>query len=274
MRDQAQEFLYRFSSDRSVWTSFSTEQRKKRWWIVPRWSLPVWKVSNRPIMNGSGLTALFVVDAIWLEMLQQPEMFLGPDIVEELMNRVARDRPETVKEARAARGDRIPQDLAEIVRRGRSLVHLPELLDAMAHYPQETPVGVAELVLRDINTPHAGLSRRASGPWPVRPAGESAQRTKGTAAGPSVEAYREALRVNPLIRHPIRVQISQNLELQWRSGKIGLASPLAKRIEDLQEAFMRQYGLSLPWFRFRGPDDSQLVGMAFRLEVLNARRDP
>jgi hypothetical protein len=108
--DEARQFLSKFSSDRSFWTPFRTAEGRKRWWIVPRWSLPVWKVSGYPITNGSGLAALFVVEEIRRKMLrQEPEKLLSPDMVEELVNHVRLAFPKTVEEVWAARGERLPR---------------------------------------------------------------------------------------------------------------------------------------------------------------------
>src|SRR6185436_11920646 len=102
---------------------------------APRWSLPVWRASSgTAIHDGHALAALLIM----FEIQKAPDKFLSPVAVEYLLDRLGSVYPETVKEARAVRGEALVTDLKEVLRNGGSLANLPRLLDRAAAYPAST----------------------------------------------------------------------------------------------------------------------------------------
>ena len=119
---------------------FGTDKDGGPWRLVPFWSLPVWKVSGTPAYDGNALAAL----QIMLEIRKAPNLFLSPVAVEYLLRRARDVYPDTVDQAREARGAALVTDLQEVVKRGGSLQHIERLLDRAAAYPASS-VGSAEL---------------------------------------------------------------------------------------------------------------------------------
>ena len=68
------EFLRFFQS------SFSSvpELRNGKWWLVPKWTLPVWKVVGYKAGTGSSTAALLMIN----QMLDKPDILVSPMVVE------------------------------------------------------------------------------------------------------------------------------------------------------------------------------------------------
>ena len=269
--DGAREFVDRFSSDRSAWTPFTANG--KSWWIVPRWSLPIWRtcaiaegdpLRAHQVTNRSGFAARLLAE----ELRRRPEVLLVPQAVEELLRHVGDAYPQTLAEARAARGDRLRQDLVEVVRQGRPIAgDLPQLLDALARYPDEESHRAAALIVADVAAPYPRTALKARGPWGL-PRKDGTLQLKVAASSRAPLAYAEALTGIPIERRRIRVELGYGLVTKWRSGETELAPALVRRIDDYREGFTRTHGLTLPGIGFSAAARSTNADMGFRVEVL------
>lgn len=226
-------------------------------WIVPRWSLPVWKVSGLLAEDTRGYPAFVIAN----EMRRRPELLLPESAVTALLRNVQQTYPDTVRQALASRGATLRSDLIELLRLGRSLVGLPTILDTLADHPAGTSKAVAAQANRELNGVLAQLPARLHGPWKDVPNLE-----KQTSAAEKLEKpYEEAVQKLPL-QPSIRVYVGRSLELAWRDGS-GLKPALAERIETWRDNFYRQFGITLQGVRFI--PDSSLDSNAFRIEMLN-----
>lgn len=272
----AREFFERFETN---WELIEDVQKGGQYYIVPRWSLAVWRASGIEATDGSGLPAFLLA----LKLQEQPENLLTSQAVELLLERVERLYPHTVSEARAARGPRLRQDLIEWVKLGRAFTHLPVLLDALARYPAAPPAETAAAVAQDLEqTVSASLPRRFTGPWPPPEAAAASANPDPSATLPNVQptaqekegdkihpAYREVEHWLPPVEHVVRVVVGHNLEQLWfPTGD--LPADLQERIEALRDDFFRRFGYDLPGVRFKGSGwDPDLDPDAFRIELLN-----
>lgn len=272
----AREFFDQFKTD---WKPIKDVEKGGPYYIVPRWSLAVWRASGIDATDGSGLPAFLLA----LKLLNQPENLLTSQAVGLLLERVGRVYPRTVSEARAARGPRLRQDLIEWVKLGRGLAHLPVLLDALARYPDAPSADTVAAVGRDLaQTRSASLPRCFTGPWP-RPEAAAGSAEPNTAEalpddrqtiqekqGDKIHtAYREVEPWLPLVEHSIRVFVGKNLERIWfPTGE--LSAGLQERIETLRDDFFRQFGYNLPDVGFKESGwDPDFDPDAFRIELLN-----
>lgn len=264
------EFLDRY---RAEWTEIPDLKVGGPWWVVPRWSLPVWKVSGTLATDGSGLAAHILA----LKLQEHPDRLVSKSAVDLLLQRVAKTFPETVKEARAARGEKLPGDLAELVRLGRPLTGLPQILDGLAQYPADDPVTLAKKLHDELSGAPATLPTRLLGPWPeelppvdsvekkvsplrsrtpdgpkksppVASTGQGQPDAEGTSPEPSreiSEAYRSVEEWLPPVEPPIRAYVGRELERRWINEE-RLAPPLREAIEDLTDDMYRRFGVELP----------------------------
>jgi hypothetical protein len=279
LRGPAEDFLKRFQTD---WTERPELTHAGPWWIVPRWSLPVWKVAGHLGTDGSGFPAFRLA----LELQKQPEVVLTAEAVELLLRRVAEESPETVKEARKARRGRLPLDLAELVKLGRPLTSLPTTLDALARYAEDKPSNVAAAVDKDVTNADGSLPLRLHGPWrtPIdgrqadkagawdvrTTAQERATTTKDkTAAYQIPEAYLEAVRWLPHVEPAIRIYMGTETEAEWVLDD-HFSSELQEKREEFHTEFIRQFGFDVPTLEFRNSKwEADLPPRAFRIEMLN-----
>ena len=117
------------------------------WWLVPRWTQPLFEAAGHPPSPREAVIAL----AVEQRLTEQPELALNPKNVAYLLHRLAgAGFKHTVAEALASRGgiDGLVEDLRAIIASGNPLVNLEYVLDSLASYPQSqfSPEVVAEHV--------------------------------------------------------------------------------------------------------------------------------
>ncbi len=265
------------------WILIDSDATNGPWWVVPRWSLPVWKISGQTATDGSGLPAFLLA----LELQKNPRLLLPQGAVDLLLERVAATYPQTVAEARAARGDRLRQDLIARLRQGYELDGLRELLDALTHYPDEESELVAKMVAEDLTSSAGSIPEKFHGPWETTDVkkmdtriskaaevGVSEAGTGGMISPPKIDkAYREVEAWLPPVEPPIRVYLGQGIESAWTTKQGSLISHFSERIEATRDEIFQRFGIELPGVRFRPQEfDQALPEMAFRIEVLNQNR--
>lgn len=262
---QAQEFFDYF---RGEWTPIPDVTYGGPWWVVPRWSLPVWKMSGQQATDGSGLPALIVATVLQ----KNPDRLLSPPAVELLLDRVATKYPQTVQEARSARGNRLGEDLAEIVKLGVPLTGLPLILDALAAYPSESSHDAAARVVSDTESSQAFVPASLHGRWNVPQI--SAKQLKGNRV-PGVAFRRQGDWLAP-VESQIRVHMGGDLVRTWTVGESEELSPvLQERLELVRDDFFRRFGLVLTGVTFKDDSLDPLLTNSFRIEVLNqTEKDP
>ena len=257
----ALEFFHRYKD----WNKITELDDGGRWWIVPRWSLPVWKVSGQLAMDASGLPALILGN----ELRKRPEALLTPEVVDLLLKRVEKRHAGIVYEARAARGERLPQDLIEIVKAGLPLTSLEATLDGLASYPNATSVQAAALVKASLENPQAPLPN-LNGAWKTDPTKGDAKKA-ATVRGrqPSEDVEDPRLRHLPSADYySIRLFAGRNIQSRFSRP----SHSFVERREALAYDFFRKFGVPLPRISYSSsPQDDLLAGGpdAFRIEVLN-----
>ncbi|MGI9510236.1 MAG: hypothetical protein ACR2QJ_12925, partial [Geminicoccaceae bacterium] len=137
--DTGKEIIALFVDEWKEVPSFAAEEP---WLAVPRWSLPIWKNIGHPASDGSGLTAVLLAGRFF----DHPEFLLTPEVTRMLLDHLSDQYPATVDEARSARGDRLSEDLVEIVRRGIPLTNLPFILETIALLPDADSIATADQV--------------------------------------------------------------------------------------------------------------------------------
>lgn len=260
------------------------------WFLVPRWSLPVWHSMGQQAMDGSGYVALLLAK----RLKESPERLLTKDAAELLLARLGSQYPVTLAEARAARGEHLYQDLVALVQKGRSLESLPVLLDAFAAYPGLSSVALASREGLLCDTLANVESSALHGPWksPPTPAAAPAgadekpgtPSKKAPAHGSSAPrwppripgheppaALRESAGALPAVPVLIRVYLGRALLARWTTGRGNLTTPMLRgRLLQLQEDVFRRTGVLLPNISFCL--EAGLAATAFRIEVLGQSR--
>ena len=155
LTEEGKAFRDKFQSD---WTP------KGYWLVVPRWSIPAWKRLKINPTGGSAITAFYFVE----ELKKHPDRLLTVEAVNIMLDKVSEHSPQTVSEARAVRQEKLRQDLQEIVKQGTVLTKLPLILDALAHYPEETSSEVASKVITDLKSAQVTTPHRLRGPHQTR----------------------------------------------------------------------------------------------------------
>lgn len=281
-----QDFFNHFEDE---WEHMEWAEYGGPWYVVPRWSLPVWKVSGHDATDGSGLVAFRFA----LELQDTPDLLFSEPAVRYLLDRIGTTHPQTVAEAQRARGTRLGQDLAAIVRQGRDIRQLPVFLDALAQYPDKTPEdAVAEVGWDLASGGWAMLPLSLHGPWtgasgvssgetdPNAPvtgstigsgAYEDASVDSNTQAlstgAPEVsEAYEDLDHWLPPMEPEIRLYIGADLVADWTSN--GLLSPsLVEVFERVRDDLWGHFGVGMPSVQVH--KDPDLPADAFRIVILN-----
>lgn len=108
-----------------------------RGWLVPRWTLPIWKAAGVRVWPSE----YAIIFAVRERLLQEPAPLLGADVVRRLLDAQKGDFCETVEEALLARGgdETVRRDLIALVRNGQKIASLAYILDALAAYPGDIP---------------------------------------------------------------------------------------------------------------------------------------
>jgi hypothetical protein len=182
--------------------------------LVPRWSLPAWKMAGHQASDGSGALALTVID----RLLDTPEPILPPFIVEYILARLQKAFPTTLSEARAARGQRLGADLAALVRAGHGLNRLEHDLTVMAGLPELSSSELASLLKK-----REEVRPLIRGPWVAPRKGGRARpslsgKPPAADAGSVPEPYRQAANWLPPVRPTVRVRLGRELSERWLPG--------------------------------------------------------
>lgn len=272
LSEPAMEFLERFRAD---WQEIEGLEYGGPYWVVPRWSLPVWKVSGHLAADGSGLPAYQLAVALQ----EKPEHLLGEPAVEFLLDRVAETHPETVAEVRAARGSRLPQDLAEIVKLERGLTSPHLVFDALANVPELPSPSAAAATDEAMGSSDVVLPPRLHGPWAPTSTSDggddqvdaNSDEQREPFAG-LYDAYREIVDWLPPPDDAIRIPAGADLVSYWTDGD-DLSPEFNEVIEETRDEIWRQFGLEMPLVRLRTWDTAPLAPNAFRIELLDQTID-
>lgn len=234
------------------------------WYAVPRWSLAAFKGgAGRLALEGSAVPAILLAQ----RLLAHPEPLLGPAAFELLLDRVAQRAPEVVAEARAARGERLRGDLAEVVKLGRPLTSLELILETLANHPDLPSPTLARVVVEDLSSLSTALPDRLHGPWimdhPER--GRAADRPRRP-TGPSGRALAQAAGWLPEPPPPLLCELGDELVSSWVDGR-ALRPEVRERVDEVRDALHRRFGVDTPGVTFRAEHD--LAPRAFRLALLN-----
>jgi hypothetical protein len=108
---------------------------------VPLWSRPVWRALGVNVLNRSSLTALLAME----ELKKNPKLLLTDEAYGILRDLAFRQDPDTFGEASSARGGLLRSDFAKLLSRGRSLVDLVSVLDALASHPRDLSLAPEDL---------------------------------------------------------------------------------------------------------------------------------
>ena len=244
--------------DRQVWKQLPSAPPLGPWWIVPRWSLPVWKVSGKKAIDGSA----FLASLLAMEIKKSPEFLLHPAATELILNKVSKKFPTTVKEAKKARGKKLHKDFVEVIRNESSLLHLPLILDALAHYPSKTSKDAVQQVLLDINGPVINNNLKLHGVWKRK---SSTSKIKDVDISP----YREVETILPDYESPIRIYFGEKIaeHFDFEDGK---SSRLKEAMLKLEDNIIKKFGVGLPSVSYKFlKNGKETDDYSFRIEVLN-----
>ena len=251
-------FLNYFKHDKNEWRQLQKAPPLGPWWIVPRWSMPAWKVSGKKVVDGSA----FLASILALEIKKRPELLLHSEAIDLLLQRVSRRHRYTVREAVKARGEKLYKDLIEVVRNESSLLHLPLILDALAHYPELKSEDAVKQVLLDIKGPIINNKLELKGPWKK---GKSARLRIVEKDSP----YRDLEVLLPAYESNIKIYYGKKLAEQLDSdGR--KSSGLREKQVKLEDDIIKDFGLKLPKLSYKVIKDEEVIDdYSFRLEVLS-----
>lgn len=235
---------------------------------VPRWSLPVWKVTGSRAYDGAGA----LVELVGMEVLRHPDVVLMPAITDQLLAGIAEIHAAVVREAQNARGRRIYTDLVALLERGRSLKDLREVLDELADHPDGNSASVAEKVDHALEQKVPPIPARAHGPWTQSAKQRSqAVRIEQPEDPPALlGAYEAGFYWLPGSDLPIRIFLGSDVEaevLQDRRASVEIRG----RVSAARLEFTRRFGVRFPLVRFYEHDalgSSHLAPNQLRIEVL------
>lgn len=251
-------FLNFFKHEEKEWIQLKKAPPLGPWWAVPRWSMPVWKVSGKNAIDGSA----FLASLLALEIKKRPEYLLHPAATELLLQKVKKKLPNTVNEARKARGKKLHKDLIEVVRNESSLLHLPLILDALAHYPKMSSRSAVKHVLLDIKSSIINSKLKLHGPWRKR-------KSEKDDDDKWVTPYREVETLLPEYKSPIRIYLGNELAriIYSDDSKSGDLKEAEIKSEDYM---IKKFGLKIPVASYKAVKNKEAVGdYSFRIEVLN-----
>jgi Novel STAND NTPase 1 len=229
-------------------------------YAVPRWTLPVWKVAAYPPQDGTGHLALMLGKAL----TKDPSILLSNEIVESLLRRASESFPRTVAEAREVRGKRLRADLIDLVKGGRSLLHLDMILDGLARYRSLDSPEAARRIEADLKKAWVRPPRRLGGPItpPEAPKG-------GTDLLKHSFEQAVAWPPNSESRH-IRIYLGDEI---WKKvvATWDFDDGMRRSLETLRDRIARRFGVNLPANKFRPAERDWPVKSpnGFRLVFLN-----
>lgn len=298
--DNLRAFFYNYKKN---WTQLEELKRGGPWWLVPRWTLPLWKVAGQETSPKEAAVAFALFD----KLLEKPELVLTQDCVKFLLKRLEKTFNRTINEALAVRGgiDNIRKDLVEIVRQGYPLTNLRYLLDKLANYPSLPPYDAVERVIDDMYSSTENFSLSLSGRR-ARPTMHL--KDKDLSGGDFQGVYEEVADWLPTEEPEIRVYLGSNVFKRFVTSEYELTPEVLEALAELQGDIYKHFGIILfreagteqgipfreaeagPGFRFREAEKDQgvpfreaetglgvrfreaetgLAGDSFRIEILN-----
>jgi hypothetical protein len=239
----AQAFFDRFEGQEWTQARDMPAMTGGSWYLVPRWSLPVWSASGVEIIDSSSAVAVLLA----MRLLDKPDLLLTPVACERLLDHTARIVPHVVEEARASRGEHLREDLIELLRRGRRLSRLERVLDDLARYPSGSSRDVAEQVDRDLATQPLPAPERAIGPHRAEGANRFASEISGLSST-SEAIFHETEQWLPI--GELRANIGQGLVDLWvADGKLKPA--LTEQIDTARLGAFARSGIWVYGVKFR-----------------------
>jgi len=213
MTGPAKEFFERFKDDWIKPRLLSSDQ----WWVVPRWSLPVWRGLS---MHGGGAYPAYALEA---ELQKNPSLLLTPAATYFLVKHVATQYPCTAAETWARRGDGLKQDLAAFARgqsadqRWRPLTHPHLLFDLLATTTDEEET--RRLASRsDQYLPALDATRRGNN-WPLGSAkGNDCALPIGFDDAWDMTAFGNAQAWLPPLQPKVRLSLGAELISAWSAA--------------------------------------------------------
>jgi len=228
--------------------------------VVPRWSLPVWRMTGGQPVDGSQHTANEVLTGL----KHHPEILFNDGALAAMVAPLAKEHTQVVAEAFAARGPKVAADLVHLLRRGVALRCLGQWLDAFADVADEPSEALAQEVIDRVREGRAAPVGRLHGPrWPQ----------SGSPPRPSLalrRAYDEVADWVSTPKQPIRVHIGADVQRWWigltaSGGDIGAKAQNA--IASVRREFLEREGLIVPGVQMVG--DPALDAASIRFELFH-----
>lgn len=220
------------------------------WWLVPRWTLPLWKIAGHGAFPKEHLVAVTLANKI----LEKPELVLTEEAVKFLLERERSSSPNTVEEVLSAHGGAGPLQkvFVEIVRGNNTLKDLRYRLDLLAEYNDISAAEMAEKALQwdtVVDDPLFKLNGQKNGR--VQDSGQENSRPDPTQSDPDFQGvYEEAGRWLPGAEPFIRVYIGKKLEEKMITHDDRLRSFLLEKVNELRAAIYRRFGIIVPGVHF------------------------
>ncbi|MBW1903692.1 MAG: ATP-binding protein [Deltaproteobacteria bacterium] len=235
---------------------------------VPRWSLPVWTVSGSRAYDGAGA----LVELVGEQILENANLVLMPAVADQLLAHVAEIHPVVVREAQTARGKDIPSDLAELVKRGRSIKDLRKVLDGLANYPDGDSAAVAEQLDGALDQKVPPIATRARGPWNQLGKRQAADTGSEQPEDPPalLGAYEESFYWLSGRKLPIRIYLGTDVEAEVMRDRRA-SDEIRNAVSAARRTFTERFGVRLPLVRLYEHDDLGASGLEadqLRVELL------
>jgi hypothetical protein len=250
-----------FDTFKMQWARVDVLKDGGPWWLVPRWTQPLFEAASHPPSPREAVIAL----AVEQRLTAQPELALNPKNVAYLLRHLeGAGFKHTVAEALASRGgiDGLVEDLCALAARGYPLVNLEYVLDSLAAYPraQFSSAVVAEHVEKDQTAATLRDGVRIAG------ARGAAAEAAGSAPAEDIVPYRDT--ADRIASQPsLRVYLGDEL-LEYLVPR---ESKLQEELEDLRGELFKRFGIVVPLVKFRASKSDpggNLPPNAFRVEVL------
>jgi hypothetical protein len=262
-KDMRPELIPWFEQNKDGWQEVIALKYNGPWWLVSKWTTPLFKVAAHNSFPQEAAVAL----AVGNQLLAQPELVLNRQNVAYLLNKLKETGFSiTVDETLAARGgiETIVGDLREVVRQDYPLSRLRHLLDALATFPAPdfSSSEAASLSIEWQYRANGPVQTTLSGPWKVTRREGAKYELKPTAES----LYRDSAAWLDYKR-PIRVYIGKALINEFMADD-KLLPAILESIADLHGEAFKRFGITPPPVIFREAR-SDLAPEELRIEILN-----
>lgn len=250
------------------WTRLAVQEPLGQYWIVPHWTLPLWKVSGCDAYPLEEAAAL----ALESRLLGEPDLMLSPGALQWLLDRHVSEghQRQTVQEAIAARGsiEDIRQVFLELLYWwNQPITPLIPLLDLLAKYPAShfSVKEAAQHVFNEVRG--SGESSALNGPHPY----PAVEYPPGEHRAMPYDHCAQWLDLPPRIR----VLLGKDLEDAFRNRETGLLHPeVFEALAEVRGDAYRNFGLMLPEVQFRDAG-ADMKPNEFQIVLLNeSPKDP